>query len=83
MLASKYNLPFTKFIEPDNFNQMTAFGFIMTPECCMEIEEQRRIITLSQPMGGILQSGESPLPSEDSFDNIDLIQFLKYKPSAR
>lgn len=81
-LAKKYNLPFQTFIEPDNFNQMTAFGFILTPDCCDRIAQEREIITLRQPTGVISQA-DRPSPNEALFDDIDLIQFLMTKPSAR
>lgn len=76
MLATRYRLPFTEFIEPDNFSQMTAFGFIITPEACVEIQQKRQDIELD---ARFLQK----LPTDEQMDDIDLIQFLKSKPSAR
>ena len=79
-LAKGYDLPFSEFIEPDNFNQRTAFGFIITPECCMKVQEIREVFAKGHADMGVTDIEQLP---DAVADDIDLIQFLKYKPSAR
>jgi hypothetical protein len=67
-LSEKYNLPFSEFVEPDCYNQITAFGFIVTPELVYNISVER---------------GRSAYESDIDIDSHAVVQFLKHFPSAR
>jgi len=68
-MAKKYGLPFASFREPDNFNQIDAFGIIVTPELVADVAEER--------MCGVY------LEATDSEDGHPLVAFLKEFHSAR
>ena len=40
-IASLYALPYVNFVEPDLYEQTSAFGFILTPQTVHNIESER------------------------------------------
>jgi len=82
-LAGDHDLPYASFTEPDNYNQVTAFGFIVTPELCFEIEQARS--SQRYDSGNILSGVDmGPLWQPlDRSDDFPIVQFLKSFHSAR
>ena len=74
-IAKEHNLPFTSFREPDNYDQITAFGIILTPEAVHEIESARELILEDNSL--------SPVERAQKLDDFPLVQHLKQFPSAR
>ncbi len=80
-LANTNNLPHASFLEPDNYDQVTAFGFVVTPDLCFEIEqerESRRYATGSLPL-----DSRAMVPIVNPLDDFPIIQFLKSFHTAR
>ena len=76
--TSEFFIPYATFTEPDFHNMITAFGFIMTPELALEINEAQsfhltqRGAEMFEEMG--TSSDEKPHPFAD---------FLSRFPSAK
>lgn len=64
-LAKKYELPFAGFREPDIYDIVTAFGFIITPDIIKDIEKERRVL---------ISQGYEDDPLLDAHE---LVEFLK------
>jgi hypothetical protein len=80
-IAQSYGLPFASFIEPDCFGKITAFGFIVTPEVCFDIDRRREALRyLHDVQSNLLVPHMSQII--DPSDNFPIIQFLKTLRSA-
>lgn len=72
-LARDNKMPYVSFQEPDCFDQITAFGIIVTPEVVYNIESAR------EALGASL----SPVERKIAEDSDPLVQFLMQFYSAR
>jgi|AntRauTorcE11897_2_1112592.scaffolds.fasta_scaffold00114_21 hypothetical protein len=70
-LGEKYDFEVAHFVEPDFYDQMTAFGLILDPRTIYDIDHQRDILR-----------NQGYTNNDREMDEFPLVQFLKRCRSA-